>query len=75
MATDTELQYPFTSLPKPKPVYRLGAYKNKLLQIEIPCACEREAAACGKALEVQGYEIRIRAGATLPDSIEGESDE
>lgn len=66
--------YPLNGYEPPRPQIRLGAYKDKRLQIEIPCSCEREATACGAALEAQGYEIRIRTGARLPDSIEGESE-
>lgn len=70
----TETRYPFTSTPKPNPVFWLGAYKNGLLRKEIPCYTEHEAKACGAALVAQEYEIRIRTGARLPDSIEGENE-
>jgi hypothetical protein len=60
---------PFTSTPRPHPVYWLGAYKDKKLCREIPCYTEQEANACGAALVAQEYEIRIRTGARVPQEL------
>jgi hypothetical protein len=65
---------PFTRTPRPIAQVRLGAYKNSELVKTIPCYSESEATACGKALEAQGFVVRIRVGATLPDTLADESE-
>jgi hypothetical protein len=65
---------PFTSTPRPIAQIRLGCYENGELVKTIPCYTEAEAIACGKALELQGYIVRIRSGATMPATLADESE-
>jgi hypothetical protein len=74
MTTDIENRYPFTSIPRPTAQIRVGAYEQGELQIVIPCSSEREATGIGKALESQGYVVRIRSGATMPATLADESE-
>jgi hypothetical protein len=64
---------PFTRIPRPVAQIRLGCYENGELVKTIPCYTEAEAIACGKALELQGYIVRIRSGATMPATLADES--
>jgi hypothetical protein len=72
--TTTKHNAPFTSTPRPIAQIRLGCYENGELVKTIPCYTETEAIACGKALEAQGYIVRIRSGATMPATLADESE-
>lgn len=58
----------------PHTAIRVGAYENGALVQVIPCSDETEASAIGKALEAQGFQVRLRAGASLPETLAGDSE-
>lgn len=62
-----------TTQTQPARQIRIGAYANGELVFSTACHDEREAQAIGKALESQGYIVRLRTGASLPATLSDES--